>query len=189
MNLLKSRLFIYTMLSLGVAVLMVRCQSNGLDSAAAVSLLHDSGAYPLVISHDVYCGSTQTAQQALHSGLVEKGFITVELPTSMDNVGQPLIAFTENAKPYLIDTPDQSKSIDVQRVKVAVEDIKDVTSVNMSADGTSAVVTYTTSLTDLTPFVALLVDKLVMVQSFKTSFAFDGKKWTWSGKTEPVNSR
>lgn len=189
MNLFKSRGAGCAVLFVVVAVLMVRCRSNDLDGAAAVSLLHDSGAYPLVISHDVYCGSTQTAQQALHSGLVEKSLITVKLPTSIDNVGQPLIAFTENARPYLVDTPDQSKSIDVQRVKIANEDIKEVTSIDLSPDGSSAEVTYTTSLTDLTPFVVLLVDKLVMVQTFRTSFAFDGKRWTWSGKIEPVNSR
>src|SRR5690606_8387929 len=68
----------------------------------------------------------------------------------------PIIQFTDKARLYLLETSEKDKSYKIQKVKVADEDITEVTGVQMSGDGKTATVEYSVSYKNVTDFAALL---------------------------------
>jgi len=91
----------------------------------------------------------------LAAGLEKEGLVTVQKTQKLGDVGEPLILFTPKAQPYLLPTSLQDKELDVQKVKLAEEELVEVTGVNTGKDGKSAVVEYRTAYKNVNPFAAL----------------------------------
>jgi len=70
-------------------------------------------------------------------------------------LGEPLIYFTSKAEPYLLPTSLNDKELEVQKVKLAEEDLVEVTNITTEKDGQSAVVEYRTAYKNVNPFAAL----------------------------------
>jgi hypothetical protein len=101
--------------------------------------------------------NTSCHEEANPPFLLEKeGLVTVQRTQKLGDVGQPLIQFTEKAQPYLLHTPEKEKATDVQKVKIADEDLVEITGIKTENDGKDALVEYTTAYKNTTPFSALM---------------------------------
>ena len=63
----------------------------------------------------------------------------------LSDIGNPIISFTDKAKPFLLPVTDEDKKSKVQKVKIADEDLEEITGVQMLDGNKQAVVEYRTS--------------------------------------------
>jgi hypothetical protein len=172
----------YIALNFACVVFLSQCRPDELTREEAKRLLLQERAYPATVEYKIYCGSDSDAKKLHESGLVQDSLVVVKLAHTPEDVGKPLISFTEKARPYLIDTSDTLKSIDVQKVKIGDEELLDVTDIKISPDKKSAVAEYVIATKNLTPFSVLPEHKLLPTQKRKTSFTFLNGRWTWDKK-------
>jgi len=131
------------------AILLTSCESKEkLDRETALSILKKENPYPKPITEEIYIADPVDANRLLDAGLEDQGLITVQRTQSLNNVGEPLISFTEKAEPYLLPVNDEK----IQQVKIADEVIEEVIGVRMEDDGNRAVVEYKTTFSNITPF-------------------------------------
>jgi hypothetical protein len=176
-----------TLLLTGVAAFcLTGCTSSTLSEREALRLLNEGNTYPRVVDYSIYCGSTEAAKKATATSLIASGYLTVNLQHAVADVGKPLISFTEKSQPYLMPTSDTAKSIHVQNVKLADETLGEITGITMDENGTHAVVEYTTSFENPSPFVVLLENGFQKNQRRKTFFTRNGKVWQWDKKIIPL---
>src|ERR1700760_1890285 len=109
----------YSSFGFACMVFVSQCSNEELTSEAAKRLLLERKAYPAVVEYKIFCGSDSDAKKLYASGLPDEGLVVARLAHTPEDVGKPLISFTEKAKPYLIETSDTLRSIDVQKVKIA----------------------------------------------------------------------
>lgn len=132
----------------------VSCNSSEtLDKETAMRLLQEQGDYPKVVGEDIYIGDPADAKRILDLDLEEGGLVSIQTSQKLSEVGKPLIIFTEQAQPYLVESEENDPKI--QAVKVADEDIKEIISIQTADDGKSAIVEYRTSFDNETPFAEL----------------------------------
>lgn len=131
------------------AILLTSCDSKKqLDRETALSILKEENTYPKPITEDIYIADPVDAKKLLDAGLEDEGLITVQQTQSLNDVGEPLISFTEKAEEYLLPVNDEK----IQQVKIADEVIEEVTGIQMEDDGDRAVVEYKTIFANITPF-------------------------------------
>jgi hypothetical protein len=80
-----------------------------------------------------------------------------------------LLKFTDKAKPYLLSTPEAYKKSLIQKVKIADEDLVDVSGIHMNEGDKNAVAEYTTSYKNVNDF-APLVNKDYKKQETKKAY-------------------
>src|SRR5690606_35016771 len=130
------------------AILLTSCDSKEkLDRETALSILKEENTYPKPLTEDVYIADPVDAKRLLDAGLEDEGLITVQQTQSLNDVGEPLISFTEKAEAYLLPVDDEK----IPQVKIADEVIEEVMGIQMADDGSRAVVEYKTTFTDITP--------------------------------------
>src|SRR5690606_4854752 len=151
---MKSLLFIF----LAIGTLSSSCsnKSQELSREEALSLIKQDTAFPKVIDYEIYCGDPAFAKKVLDAGLEAQGLVIVQRTQKVSEVGNPLIRFSEKAQPYLLPTPDEDKSVNIQKVKLAEEELQEVTGIKMLNDNKSAIAEYTTSYVNVIPFSALV---------------------------------
>ncbi len=138
-------------------LLIVGCTSNKeLSREEAFQLLQQSKQYPQLIDYDIYCGDPQQAKKVVDAGLESSGLLTVQRTQKLGDAGSPLIHFTDKAQAYLLPTPESDKSSNIQKVKLADEELVEVTGIKTGQSGKDAVVEYTTTYKNLTPFSVLI---------------------------------
>ena len=165
-----------------VLLLFTHCASDGLTKDEAMRLLRESKSYPAVMDHDVYCGSSEVAKKVLSTSLVADGYMIAQATHDETTIGRPLVQFTEKAQPFLLTTSDTAKSLDVQRVKIADEDLVAIRNIKMEADNKTAVVEYETALKNISPFSELLNRKPEPQQIRITFFSRADNGWVWNKK-------
>lgn len=134
------------------AIMLTSCESKEkLDRETALSILKEENTYPNPINEDIYIADPVDAKRMLDAGLEDEGLITVQQTQSLNDVGEPLISFTEKAAQYLLPVDDKK----IQQVKIADEVIEEVTGVQMVDGGNRAVVEYKTTFANITPFAKL----------------------------------
>lgn len=111
---------------------------------------------PGPMDHSIFLAEPEQARIALSSNLDEDGFLNVK----QDAAGNTLVEFTEKAKPYLLPTSEDDRAMHIQKVKLADEDLVEVTGIQTSTDGKTAIVEFTTALQNFTPLNDLLSRKL-----------------------------
>lgn len=173
-----SRLCICLVLALSLSLTGCSDLSNG----DVERIMVDAKVYPLVLEMRVMCNNDKTAREVVDKNLVKDGLVTAKLQHTVEDVGTPLITFTSQALPYLIETDDTLKAFDIQRVKVAEEIFSRVRNIEINPAGTKAVVDYTTQVVNHTPFVALYKQNIEGEQPRRTFFTKDKDRWTWDGK-------
>lgn len=127
-----------------------------------------------------------TARKAEAAGLVSEGYLTSSASHSGRDVGAPLIEFTAKAKPFLLETSDTLKSMDIQRVRIAEEVVDDIEQVQYTSDGNTARVVFTTVLENATPFAAMFNRAAGSVVTRETTFVKSNATWQWTGKIRSV---
>ena len=180
---------ILTAFSLAGALLLTGCSPNSLDSEKVEHLLQEAKAYPKIVDYNVFCGDDITVQKVLANGLGKDGYVTAQLAHTSADIGQPLVRFTEKSKPYFLPTSDTAKSINVQKVKLADEQLFEINKITINAEGNRALVEYTTAMENLTPFVVMLDQEMKTKQTRETYFTKADAGWEWEKKIIKTNGR
>jgi hypothetical protein len=143
------------MIILFIASLISSCTSKKeLSRQEAYTIIKAHMKYPIIIDYDIYCSDPEFAKKAIDAGLEKERLLTVQRTQKLSDVGKPLIQFTSNAQPYLLPTPEKEKAIHVQKVKLADEDLVEVTGIKTTEDGKQAVAEYTTAYKNVNGFSA-----------------------------------
>lgn len=162
-----------------VCTLLTACSNDNKDFSReqATNLLKQQSTYPKIIDYDIFCGDPAFARKVLDAGLEEQGFLTVQRTQKLSEAGKPIIQLSAKAEPYLLSTPEKDKSINIQKVKLAEEQLKEVTSIKMMDDGKSAVAEYTTTYKNVTPFSSLVNTDFSKEDTHQAYFALYDDGW------------
>ncbi len=138
-----------------ITSLMAGCTSKELSREEASKIIKKEMKFPQVVDYDIYCSDPVFVRKVIDAGLEEEGFVIVERTQKLKDLGNPLISFTEKAKAHLLPTPEKDKKADIQKVKLADEDLVNVTSIKTSIGGKQAVAEYTTAFKNVSRFSSL----------------------------------
>lgn len=174
---MKGNFIYYSILCL---FLLPGCSSLNEDDVEG--LLKKNQLYPTIVETKIFCNSDGEVSRVIDTGLVRDGFVTAQLKHTPDDIGRPLIYFTNKATPYLLPTSDTLKTFDEQKVKVADEHFLRVVNIEISASGDKAVIDYLTEMKDITPFAVLYRHELSGMHPRRTFFTKKGEDWEWDGK-------
>ena len=143
----------------------------------ALQIINKELKYPRVIDYDIFCSDPVHAKSLLDAGLETSGMVTVQKTQKLKDIGKPLVQLTEKANPYLLLTPDKDKALDVQKVKVADEEVKDL-SLNPDSENKNIVwVEYTSVYKNITPFSVLMKRNLNESARHKVQFSLIDNRW------------
>jgi hypothetical protein len=169
------RLFI---IALAAIALLVGCgSSNKLDKKSAFDVLKKGVPFPHVLDYDIFCGDPDVARRLLNTAVEKEGYITIQRTQKMGDIGKPLILFTNKATPYLLPTPEGDRKYNIQKVKLADVELKEVTAVTNNEADKSAVVEYTTTYKNVTPFAALVLKDVAALKSHRVYLSLHGNDW------------
>ena len=141
-----------------IALCCLGCSTNELTREKAADILKED--FPRPYKFKLYVSIPEQAKLAIDSDLEEQGLITVDHVQRAVDVGKPFIHFTDKAKPYLLETPEENLKDDIQLIKIGDEEFGEVTGIKSEANGESATVEYTTELKNITPFASLMPKKI-----------------------------
>lgn len=163
---------------LSVSIFIFGCNSKPeLKKDDALQIINQELNYPKVIDYDIFCSDPDHAKKLMDAGLETSGFISVQKSQKLKDIGKPLVQLTEKANPYLLHTPDKDKALDIQRVKIADEEIKDI-QIKSDRDNNNTVwVEYTTVYKNITPFSVLLKKDLNKPIAHKVQFSLTEQGW------------
>ncbi|HQS22893.1 MAG: hypothetical protein B7Y11_01670 [Sphingobacteriia bacterium 24-36-13] len=172
---MKNVLFVF----FAACILMTACSNDNKDLSRdeAMNLIKQETAYPKVVEYDLFCGDPEFAKKVLDAGLETQGLLTVQRTQKLSDVGKPIIQLSGKAEPYLLPTPEKDKSINIQKVKLAEEELKEVTGIKMTEDGKGAVAEYTTTYKNVTPFSALVNTDFQKENIHQATFALYDDGW------------
>lgn len=140
-------------------LLLSGCNSQNLTREKALELITKQYPYPSVKGYYIFTDDPASSQAVIDAGMAANGYITVDKKLSLKR--HPIITFTDKAKPFLLPVEEKEKADFIQRLRIAQEDIIDVTGIRLLGQGKKAIVEYTTQYKDLTPFAVLEKDKLI----------------------------
>jgi hypothetical protein len=162
-----------------VCTLLTACSNDNkeLSREEAMNLLKQQTSYPKVVDYDIFCGDPAFAKKVLDAGLETQGLLTVQQTQKLSELGKPIIQLSTKAEPYLLPTPEKDKSINIQKVKLAEEQLKEVTGIKMMDDGKSAVAEYTTIYKNVTPFSSLVNTDFSKEDTHQAYFALYDDGW------------
>ena len=135
--------------------LLAGCSSNELTREEAFKQIKQEKNYSKVVDYDIYCGDPKYGRQVLDAGLETAGLVTVLKTQKLGDLSQPLVTFTPKAHPFLLPTPEKDKSSKIQRVKLADEELVEVSNIRTNKAHNKAVADYTTTFKNVTPFAIL----------------------------------
>ncbi len=160
-------------------IVLASCSNDTkeLSREEAMNLLKQETQYPKVVDYDIFCGDPEFAKKVLDAGLETQGLLTVQRTQKLGDVGEPIIELSGKANPYLLPTPEKDKSINVQKVKLAEEELKEVTGIKMMEDGKNAVAEYTTIYKNVTPFSTLVNTDFKKEDTHQANFALYDDGW------------
>lgn len=167
---------LFTLILAGV--ILSGCKhSPKLTPDEALQIINMELKYPRVIDYDIFCSDPAHAKSLLDAGLETSGMVTVQKTQKLKDIGKPLVQLTEKANPYLLLTPDKDKALDVQKVKVADEEVKDL-SINPDDEDKNIVwVEYTSVYKNITPFSVLMKRNLNEQARHKVQFSLTDDGW------------
>lgn len=170
------RKLVFILLSASMTVL--GCTSSGKPSKEEVmQILKKELNYPKVVGFDIYCSDPAFSQKLLDAGLETNGLVTVQKTQKLKDAGRPLISFTGKAQQYLLPTSEKDKALDIQKVKIADEEINDI-GINPDPENKKSVwVEYTTVFRNVTPFSVLLKKDLKKPIPHKIQFSRTEDGW------------
>tara|TARA_R110002050_G_scaffold111518_4_gene225152 strand:+ start:7608 stop:8135 length:528 start_codon:yes stop_codon:yes gene_type:complete len=150
---MKKLLFI--LLSLGVA--LAGCNYAQTPTKEEVlQLLNKEIGYPKVVDYEIFCSDPEHARKLVEAELETNSLIVVQNTQKLKDAGKALVQFTEKANPYLLPTPEKDKVLDIQKVKIADEEISEI-SISPDGDNSNTVwVEYSSVYKNITPFSVLM---------------------------------
>lgn len=163
---------------LSVSIFIFGCNSKPeLKKDDALQIINQELNYPKVIDYDIFCSDPDHAKKLMDAGLETSGFISVQKSQKLKNTGNPLIQFSENSQPYLLPTKAKDKALDIQKVKIADEEIKDI-QIKSDRDNNNTVwVEYTSVYKNITPFSVLIKKNFEESISHRVQFSRTEQGW------------
>ncbi|MDQ8013390.1 MAG: hypothetical protein REI96_13145 [Flavobacterium nitrogenifigens] len=171
------------------SLILLGCAKRNLDEKTAAELIIKEYQYPRAVSYDVFCGDPAHAGKVIDAGLEEKGLVKVDLKRRIIDSDKPFIHFTESARPYLMQTPEEDKKHKIQKIKVAEENFAGITNILRTSSDELIIVEYniTRKLNAFAPLWPNLQNK----KKSKAYFILSDKGWeiTDAKNAEFVNFR
>lgn len=157
---------------------LASCSSEEkLNKETALKILKENQVYPKTNTYSIFITAPAFAKRMIDAGLEEEGLLTVRRTQKLTEVGEPLIVFTKKAEPYLVTQTEEDKGDRIQRVKIADEEIGQVTRVQMVEGQGRAVVEYTTTFKNISPFSKLSKLELDEGSVHKVGFVHNDTGW------------
>jgi hypothetical protein len=166
-------------------LLLQACDSKQeLSREEALSKIKQERKYPGALDYDIYCGDPKYGRKVLDAGLESDGLVAVQRTQKLVDAGKPLIGFTTKAQDYLLPTPPEDKSSLIQKVKLADEDVVEVTNIRTNESRNKAVVEYSTAFKNVTPFAKLTTVDFDKIKTNKAYFALGDEGWKLEKKPD-----
>lgn len=170
---MKKLLFIL----LSVGSILSGCGTKELKKEEALQIINKELNYPHVVDYDIFCSDPKHAKNLLDAGLESNGMVTLQKTQKLKDIGKPLVQFTEKAKPYFLPTPDKDKALDVQKVKIADEEVIDLSTTQDGENKITVWVEYMTVYKNITPFSVLMKRNLNEPIPHKVQFSLSANGW------------
>ncbi|MDX9880562.1 MAG: hypothetical protein RBS73_00760 [Prolixibacteraceae bacterium] len=143
----------------------------------ALQIINKELNYPRVIDYDVFRSDPAHAKRILDAGLETDGMVEVQKTQKLKDIGKPLVQFTGKARSYLLPTPDKDKALDVQKVKIADEEVEDVRIIRGDENKHTVWVEYTSVYKNITPFSVLMKRDLNEPVRHNVKFSLSDDGW------------
>lgn len=171
---MKNLLFVL----LSASVMFWRCDpAVELQQKEALQIINKELGYPRVVDYDIFCGDPAHAKRLLDAGLETEGMVTVQKTQKLKDIGNPLIQFTEKANPYLLPTANEDKALNIQKVKIANEEVEDIRIIRDEENRNIVWVEYTSVCKNITPFSALVKRSLNEPARHRVRFSLSDDGW------------
>lgn len=142
-----------------------------------LQVLNQELDYPRVIDYDIFCSDPEHAKKLLDAGLETSGLVLIQKTQKLKDAGKPLVQFTEKANPYLLPTPEKDKALNIQKVKIADQEVSEI-SISQDGEKSNTVwVEYTTVYKNITPFSVLMKKDLKEPVKQKAKFSLSEEGW------------
>lgn len=160
----------------GIALLLLAaCSKPTLTKDQAANIIREAKGYPRISEYDVNTVDPVSARRLLDAGLENEGMVTIDKTQKLKDIGNPIVHFTDKAKPYLLRIdPKYPKT---QVVKVAEADLGEVTGIKVLEDKKSATVEYTVVRKNLTPFAKLLDKDMAHSDTLRAELSLFDTGW------------
>lgn len=162
---------------LSAGIILSECGTKELKKEEALQIINKELNYPKTIVYDIFCSDPAHAKKLLDAGLETSKMVTIQKTEKLKDIGKPLVQFTDKAMPYLLPTPNKDKALDIQKVKIADEELKDVSLTQDGENNNTVWVEYTTVYKNVTPFSVLMKKNLDEPANHKVKFSLSDKKW------------
>lgn len=160
-----------------VIILMGCSNAPQIKKEEALRLINKEFHYPKVLDYYIYCGDPQHAKKMLDAGLETKGLVIIQKTQKLKDIGNPLVQFTEKATPYLLNGSDEDKRLDIQKVKIADQEVMEIAIIKDSEKKNTVVVEYTTTYKNITPFSVLMKRDLNLLVKHNVYFSLSESGW------------
>ncbi len=150
---------------------------NNLDKQIAFDVIKKDLGYPRVLDYDIYCSDPEYARKIQETGLEKGGLVSVSQTQKLSEAGNALIQFSPKAQTYLLLTPEKDKALGIQKVRLADEDIAEITSINDDKNSNNKLVEYTTTYKNVTPFSALINQDFTTAKNHKVYLSIHDGNW------------
>jgi len=160
-----------------IYILISSCSSEKLDREKAFQLIKENRHYPKAAPYYIFTADPKFARKMLDAGLEDDGMLKITRTQKLSEVGNPLIGFTDKAKPYLLETSEKDRADKIQLVKLADENLEEITGIQMLDGDKKAVVEYTTSYKNPTPFAVLAEHRLKEKKEKIANFSLYDDGW------------
>ncbi|MGX5691329.1 hypothetical protein [Arcticibacter tournemirensis] len=158
-------------------LLITACSEEKLDKQKAFQLIAQSQQYPKLIAYTINTADPNQVSKLINSEPIRAGLIAIEEPHSLGDIGSTLITFTEKADPYLIPITSQDSSSGVRRIKIAQEELSEVSDIELLNEGKNAVARYQTVYKNISPFSVLIPVNFKKEISHKAYFLLKDNHW------------
>ena len=170
---MKKLLFIL----LSAGSILSGCGTKELKKEEALLIINKELNYPKTIGYDIFCSDPDYAKKLLDAGLETSEMVTIQKTQKLKDIGKLIVQFTDKAKPYLLPTPDKDKVLNVQKIKIADEEVKDISIIQDGENSNTVWVEYTTVYKNVTPFSVLMKKNLDEPENHKVKFSLTEQGW------------
>jgi hypothetical protein len=142
-----------------------------------LQVLNKELGYPRVVDYEIFCSDPEHARKLVDAGLETNGLVLIQKTQKLKDAGTALVQFTEKANPYLLPTPEKDKTLDIQKVKIADEEVSEI-SISRDGENSNVIwVEYSTVYKNITPFSVLLKKNLEEPVKRKVKLSLSENGW------------
>lgn len=129
---------------------------NNTDHEMFMSLLQKEMRFPKIVELDLFCNDLNYTKNLVLNDLESEGWINIEKKRKQGNIDSPLITFTDKAIPFLLPRSEIERTIGIQKIRIAEENLDEIINIQFDIESNSTVIEYTTVYRNITPFASLL---------------------------------